>query len=90
MTHDDQVINRGKISLDSPIATDYQLYQSENSNENELSYNWAMDEMLQLAKAYRISSDEESSDDNTSDDFSCTRASLDIRDNGKHKLHIFL
>ena len=69
MTHNDQVLNHEKVSLDSPIATVYQPYQSENSNDNELSYDWEMDETLQMAKAYRISSDEESSDDNTSDKF---------------------
>ena len=51
------------------MATNYQPYQSENSNDNELSYDWEIDETLQMAKAYRISSDEESSDGNTSDDF---------------------
>ena len=68
MTHDDQVTNQEEVSPDYPVATDYQLYQGENSNENELTYYWEMDETLQMAKTYLISSDEESSDDNTSND----------------------
>ena len=50
------------------MATGYQPYQSENATE-KLPYDWEMDEVLQMAKAFRISSDEESEDSYTSDDF---------------------
>ena len=69
MPRDDQVINHENESQEFRTATDYQPNQSENSYDDELSYDWETDEVLQMAKAYRISSDEESSDGNTSDEF---------------------
>ena len=68
-THDDQTIDHENASSEFGMTTDYQTYQSEEANDNELSYDWETDETLRMAKAYRISSDEEGSDDNTSDKF---------------------
>ena len=51
------------------VAADYPPYQSNNSKEEELSYDWETSETLQMAKAYRISGDEESSDGYNSGDF---------------------
>ena len=68
MTHDEQESARETKSHELCMATDYQPCQSENSKK-ELSYDWEMDEVLQMAKAFRISSDEEGSDGYTSDDF---------------------
>ena len=68
-THDDQAINHENELHEFPMETDYQPYQCENSNAEDLSYDWETAETLQEANPFRISSDEESSDDNSSDDF---------------------
>ena len=68
-THDNQETDHETGSQECSTATDYQSYQIEASDEEELSYDWAEDEILKMAKAYRISSDEESSDGYNSDDF---------------------
>ena len=70
--NDEQVINNDKKSVEIQLATEYQipliLESSDDNDEDDgkLSYNWETSEALQMAKAFRISSDEESSD--TSDD----------------------
>ena len=65
MTHDDLETESQEFSME----TEFHPFESENSKEEKLSYDGEMDEILQMVKAYRISSDEESSDDHTSDDF---------------------
>ena len=59
MTHDDQETNHENESQEFCRATDYQPYHNENSKEEDLSYDWETSETLQMAHAYRISSDEE-------------------------------
>ena len=71
MTHDDQETCTGHETKSHEFcrATVYPPYQNDTSEEEELSYDWGTDEVLQMAKAYRISSDEESEDGYRSDDF---------------------
>ena len=69
VTHDDEKAGRETESQKLCMAIDSQSYPSKNSKKDELLYDWEMDEILQMAKAYRISSDEESSDGYNSDDF---------------------
>ena len=70
--NDEQVINNDRKLVEIQVVAECQipltLESSDDNDEDDakLSYDWETSEALQMAKAFRISSDEESSD--TSDD----------------------
>ena len=78
MKHDEQEAPHKTDSQELCMSTDYQSHQSESETANidDLSYDWAADEILQMAKAYRISSDEEGSDGYNSDDYMVPEPSI--------------